>query len=118
MAGIGPGDEVITSTYTFTSTAAVILHLDAVPVLVDVQPGTFNMDPDDVARKITPRTKAIIPVHIAGVPCDMDAIKQLADKHNLVIIEDAAHALPTLYRGQTVGTIGDLTAFSFYAVKT
>jgi dTDP-4-amino-4,6-dideoxygalactose transaminase len=117
VAGIGPGDEVITSTYTFTSTAAVILHLDAVPVLVDVAPGTFNMDPDDVARKITPRTKAIIPVHIAGVPCDMDALKHLAAKHNLVIIEDAAHALPTTYRGRTVGTIGDLTAFSFYAVK-
>lgn len=117
VAGIGPGDEVITSTYTFTSTAAVILHLDAVPVLVDVVPGTFNMDPADVARKITPRTKAIIPVHMAGVPCDMDAIKQLADQHGLIIIEDAAHALPTLYRGRTIGTIGDLTCFSFYATK-
>lgn len=117
VAGIGPGDEVITSVYTFTSTAAVILHLRAVPVLVDVLPGTLNMDPADVARKITPRTRAIIPVHLAGVPCDMDALRDLATRHGLVIIEDAAHALPARYRGRTVGTIGDLTAFSFYAGK-
>jgi dTDP-4-amino-4,6-dideoxygalactose transaminase len=112
-----PDDEVITSVYTFTSTAAVVLHNNARPVLVDVDPETLNMDPEQVRRKITPRTRAIIPVHFAGAPCDMDPILDLAARHGLTVVEDAAHALPTQYKGRTVGSIGDLTVFSFYAVK-
>ena len=115
--GIQAGDEVITSVYTFTATAAVILHLKAKPVLVDVVPGTFQLDPAQVERAITPRTRAIIPVHMAGAPCEMDTILELASRHNLTVIEDAAHALPTRYKGRLVGSIGDLTVFSFYAVK-
>lgn len=117
VAGIGAGDEVITSVYTFTSTAAVILHLQAKPVLVDVTPGTLTMDPALVERAITPRTRAIVPVHLAGCPCDMDAILDIAARHGLKVIEDAAHALPAAHRGRMVGSIGDLTVFSFYAVK-
>jgi perosamine synthetase len=117
VAGIQPGDEVITSVYTFTSTAAVIVHLGAVPVLVDVLPGTLNLDPDQVAAKITPRTRAIIPVHFAGLPADMDAILALARRHNLVVIEDAAHSLPARYKGRLIGSLGDLSVFSFYASK-
>jgi len=116
--GIGPGDEVITSVYTFTSTAAVILHLGATPVFADVLPGALTIDPAQVAARITPRTRAIVPVHVAGAPCDMDALLSLASRHGLKVVEDAAHALPTAYGGRRVGTIGDLTAFSFYAVKT
>ena len=112
-----PGDEVITSVYTFTSTAAVIIHLGARPVLVDVDPATLTMDPDDVARKITSRTRAIIPVHMAGTPCDMDPLLELASRHGLRIIEDAAHALPTRYKSRIVGSIGDFSVFSFYATK-
>jgi dTDP-4-amino-4,6-dideoxygalactose transaminase len=117
VAGLGPGDEVITSTYTFTSTAAVIMHLKAIPVLVDVLPGTLTMDPAEVERKITPRTRAIVPVHMAGIPCEMDALRELANRHGLLLIEDAAHALPARYKGRMVGAIGDLTVFSFYATK-
>ena len=117
VIGIGPGDEVITSVYTFTSSAAVIVHLGGRPVPVDIQPGTLTMDPDEVARHITPRTRAILPVHMAGVPCDMDPILELASKHNLRIVEDAAHALPTQYKNRMIGSIGDMTAFSFYATK-
>lgn len=117
VAGVGPGDEVITSIYTFTATAAAILHIDATPVFVDVLPGTLTMDPAEVERKITSRTKAIIPVHLAGHPCEMDQILALAKQHRLVVIEDAAHALPASYRGRRVGSIGDFTVFSFQAVK-
>jgi perosamine synthetase len=117
VVGIQPGDEVITSVYTFTASAAVILHLKAKPVLVDVLPGTLTMDPAQVEQKITARTRAIIPVHMAGHPCDMDALMELAARHRLEVIEDAAHALPTQYKGRMVGTIGDLTVFSFYAIK-
>ena len=115
--GLKPGDEVITSVYTFTSTAAVMLHLGARPVLVDVVPGALQMDPALVERAITPRTRAIVPVHMAGAPCEMDALLELASRHGLKIVEDAAHALPTRYKGHLVGSIGDLTVFSFYAVK-
>jgi perosamine synthetase len=117
VAGIQPGDEVITSVYTFTATAAVIMHLKAVPVLVDVLPGTLNLDPEQVAKKITPRTRAIMPVHFAGGPAEMEPILQLAAKHNLLVIEDAAHALPARYRGRLIGSIGDMSVFSFYASK-
>jgi dTDP-4-amino-4,6-dideoxygalactose transaminase len=114
---IEPGDEVITSTLTFTATGAAIVHAGARPVLVDVTPDTLNLDPADVARKITPRTRAIIPVHYAGHPAPMDELLKLARAHRLHIIEDAAHALPASYRGRRIGTIGDITAFSFYATK-
>lgn len=117
VAGIQPGDEVITSPYTFAATANVVLHLKARPVLADVVPDTMLLDPADVARKITPRTRAVIPVHIAGAPCDMDPLLELAARHKLVVVEDAAHSLPTRYKGRMVGSIGDLSVFSFYAGK-
>lgn len=115
--GIGPGDEVILPTYTFTATGEVVTYLGAHPILADCRPDTFNIDADTVAPLITPRTKAIIPVHIAGQACDMDPIIELAREHQLYVIEDAAHALPTTYKGKPIGTIGDLTAFSFYVTK-
>lgn len=112
-----PGDEVITSTITFTSTAATIVHAGGHPVLADVCADTLNLDPVDVARKITPRTRAIVPVHYAGHPVDMDELQAIAGPRGIVIIEDAAHALPASYKGRRIGTIGDATAFSFYATK-
>ncbi len=112
-----PGDEVITTTLTFTATGASIVHAGAKPVLADCSPDTLNIDPQDVARKITARTKAIVPVHFAGHPAAMDEILELARQHKLTVVEDAAHALPASYRGRQIGTIGDLTAFSFYATK-
>lgn len=115
--GIGAGDEILTSVYTFTSTAAVATHLGAVPVLVDVSPDTFNLDPEQLERKITPRTRAIVPVHLAGIPCPMDEVLDIAARHDLRVIEDAAHALPARYKGRMIGAIGDITAFSFYATK-
>lgn len=115
--GIGAGDEVITTTMTFCSSVNVIEHVNARPVLVDIEPDTLTLSPEQVAAAITPRTKAILPVHFAGHPVDMNPIMDLARKHNLYVIEDAAHALPAAYEDQLVGTIGDLTAFSFYATK-
>jgi len=115
--GIKPGDEVITSDYTFTGTAAVVVHLGARPVLVDIQANNLTMDPAEVAAKITPRTRAIVPVHVTGIPCDMDPLLELAARHDLRIVEDAAHALPTQYKDRVIGSIGDMTAFSFYATK-
>jgi dTDP-4-amino-4,6-dideoxygalactose transaminase len=115
--GLRAGDEVITTPYTFAATAAVVRYFDASPVLVDVRPNDLNIDPDRIEAALTPRTRAILPVHIAGQACAMDEIGDLAARHRLRVIEDAAHALPTRYRGRTIGTIGDLTAFSFYATK-
>ncbi|MGB4675654.1 MAG: DegT/DnrJ/EryC1/StrS family aminotransferase, partial [Aggregatilineales bacterium] len=115
--GIGPGDEVITTPMTFCSSVNVIEHVGATPVLADVEPDTLTLDPARVAEAITPRTKAILPVHYAGHPADMQPLLDLARAHGLYVIEDAAHALPAAYRGQKVGTIGDFTAFSFYATK-
>jgi len=115
--GIGPGDEVITSTMTFCATVNVIEHVGAHPVLVDVEPDTLNLDPACVAAAITPRTRAIIPVHYAGHPAEMDALTTLADAHGLQIIEDAAHALPAAYKGQKIGARSNPAAFSFYATK-
>jgi dTDP-4-amino-4,6-dideoxygalactose transaminase len=116
-AGIGPGDEVITTPMTFCATANVIVHVGATPVFADVDRRTMNLDPAAVARAITPRTKALLPVHFAGRPCDMEALLDLAAKHGLVVIEDAAHATEARYHGLKVGSIGDMTAFSFYATK-
>ena len=116
--GIKEGDEVIVPTMTFAATAEVVLYFKANPVLVDCQPDTLNLDPEQIEAAITSKTKAIIPVHIAGQPCNMDDILQIAKKHDLKVIEDAAHALPAAYHGKKVGTIGDITCFSFYATKT
>ncbi|MBX3415382.1 MAG: DegT/DnrJ/EryC1/StrS aminotransferase family protein [Pirellulales bacterium] len=117
-AGIGPGDEVIVPTMTFTATAEVVVHQGAKPVFVDCLPDTMNMDPACVAAAVTSRTKAMVPVHYGGQPCEMDRLLEIAAQYDLWVVEDAAHALPAQYRGRTVGTIGDLTCFSFYANKT
>lgn len=115
--GIRPGDEVITSTWTFCSTVNVILHMGARPILVDIEPDTLNLDTDAVAAAITPRTRAILPVHFAGHPAEMDRILEIARGHGLDVIEDAAHAFGARYRGRPVGSLGRITCFSFYAIK-
>lgn len=115
--GIGPGDEVITTPMTFCATANAILHAGATPVLADVDPETFNIDPDAVARKITKKTKAILPVHFAGRACDMNALLRVAKDARLKVIEDCAHAVETTWRGRKAGTFGDAGCFSFYATK-
>ena len=116
--GLRAGDEVIVPVYTFTATAEVVTYFNARPVFVDVDPVTCNLDPAQLEKSITPRTRAIMVVHIAGLPADMDPILAIARAHDLPVIEDAAHAFPARYRDRSVGTIGDLTAFSFYATKT
>jgi dTDP-4-amino-4,6-dideoxygalactose transaminase len=116
--GIKEDDEVIVPTMTFAATAEIVLYFKAKPVFVDCQPDTLNLDPSRIEAAITSKTKAIIPVHIGGRPCEMDRILDIAKRHDLRVIEDAAHALPTGYNGHTVGTIGDITCFSFYATKT
>ncbi|MCC8372657.1 MULTISPECIES: DegT/DnrJ/EryC1/StrS family aminotransferase [Photorhabdus] len=117
--GIQPGDEVIVPTYTFTATAEVVRYLGAHPVFVDSLPDSLNIDPIAIEKAITAKTKAIMPVHFAGLSCDMDAIIAIAKKFNLRIIEDAAHSFPTLYKGKKIGTLDtDVTVFSFYANKT
>ena len=117
--GIGPGDEVITTTHTFTATAEVVRYLGADVVLVDIDPATMCIDVAAVEAAITPRTKAVIPVHYAGLAADMATLLPLARRHGLKVVEDAAHALPTTCGGQLVGTLGsDVTVFSFYANKT
>ncbi|MEW6269261.1 MAG: DegT/DnrJ/EryC1/StrS family aminotransferase [Thermodesulfobacteriota bacterium] len=115
--GIQPDDEVIVPTYTFTASAEAVTYVGARPVLVDVDPVTCNATADTIARAIGPRTRAVVVVHIAGQPCSMDPIRTLCDAHGLKIVEDAAHALPAMYRGRYVGTLGDAAAFSFYATK-
>jgi dTDP-4-amino-4,6-dideoxygalactose transaminase len=116
--GLQEGDEVIVPTMTFASSGEVVLYFKAHPVLMDCQPGSFHAGPEQIASAITPRTKAIIPVHYAGYPCDMDAILSIARQHGIKVIEDAAHALPSRYHDRMVGTLGDITCFSFYATKT
>ena len=117
--GIGPGDEVIVPVHTFTATAEVVRYVGADPVFVDVEPVSLTMDPAAVARAITPRTKAIIPVHYGGLACDMAGLIAIAERHELAIIEDAAHALPTSWNGEAIGTLRTAaTVFSFYATKT
>lgn len=112
-----PGDEVITTPLTFCATVNSILHAGAVPVLADVDPLTQNIDPAKVREKITPRTRALLPVHFAGRPCDMDALMAIAAEHKLAVIEDCAHAIETTYKGQHMGTFGDFGCFSFYVTK-
>jgi dTDP-4-amino-4,6-dideoxygalactose transaminase len=116
-AGIGPGDEVITTALTFCATVNTIIHSGAKPVLVDVDPATFNIDPREVEAKITNGTKALLPVHFAGRACDMDALVSIAQRHGLMIIEDCAHAVETTYKGKQAGTFGSFGCFSFYVTK-
>lgn len=115
--GIGPGDEVITTPMTFTASVAVIEHVGARPVLADISPDTMNIDPDRVRAAVTPRTKAIIAVHYGGHPCDLDPLQAICDEHGLVLIEDAAHAVPARYKGRLIGSGANPVAFSFYATK-
>ncbi len=116
-AGIGPGDEVITTPMTFCATVNSIIHAGATPVLADVDQSTMNIDPAQVETKITEQTRAILPVHFAGRPCDMDSIMAIAQSHNLRVIEDCAHAIETEYKGAKAGTFGDFGCFSFYVTK-
>ena len=115
--GIKPGDEVILPAMTFASTGNVIVHAGGVPVFADCEKDTMNIDPKEIERKITSKTKAIIPVHFAGRPCNMDAIMDIAKKHHLKVVEDCAHAIETEYFGKKAGTFGDLGCFSFYVTK-
>ncbi len=117
LLNLQPGDEVITTPLTFCCSANVIEQVGAIPVLADILPDTLTIDPEKVAAAITPRTKAIMPVHFAGHPAEMDDLLNLAHTYGLTIIEDAAHALPATYCGCRIGTLGDYTAFSFYATK-
>lgn len=117
VLGIGSGDEVITTPMTFCSSANVIEHVGAKPVFADVEVASMNIDPDQIEKKISKRTKAILPVHMAGRPCNMSKIMRIAKKHNLKVIEDAAHAIGAEYKGKKIGVIGDLTSFSFYVTK-
>lgn len=123
--GIGPGDKVITTPYTFTATAEVIRYLGADPVFIDINPDTLNIDPQKVEAYLAALEsnweslpKAILPVHFAGQACEMDEIARLAEKYSLKIVEDAAHALPTEYKGRVIGSFGDITVYSFYVTKT
>lgn len=116
-ADLVPGDEVITTPLTFCATVNAIIHAGATPVLADIDPLTMNIDPQQIASRITPKTRAILPVHFAGRPCDMDAIVQLTANHNLKLIEDCAHAIETEYKGRKAGTFGDFGCFSFYVTK-
>ncbi len=117
--GVGPGDEVITTTHTFTATAEVIRYLGATPVFVDIDDKTFCIDPAKIEAAITKKTKAVIPVHFAGLSADMENILSMAKTHNFFVIEDAAHALPTTHQGKKIGTLdSDVAVFSFYANKT
>jgi len=117
--GVRAGDEVIIPTYTFTATAEVVRYLGAHPVMVDIDPRTLNIDPAAIRRAITPKTRAIVPVHFAGLACEMDQIIAIAREHGLKVVEDAAHALPTSFAGELIGTLDtDASVFSFYANKT
>lgn len=116
-AGLKPGDEVITTPMTFCATVNAIIHAGLTPVLADIDPKTLNISPEEIARRITPKTKAILVVHFAGRSCEMDPILALAAKHGLKVIEDCAHAIETTYHGRPAGTLGDFGCFSFYVTK-
>lgn len=115
--GVGPGDEVITTPLTFVSTVNVILHCGATPVFADVERDSWNIDPREIEKKITKKTKVILPVHLHGRPCDMDTIMQIAKVQKVCVVEDAAHAAEAVWKGKKVGSIGDITVFSFYVTK-
>jgi len=116
-AEIGPGDEVIVPTMTFCATANIVVHLGAMPVLVDVESDTLNIDLRRLEAAISPRTKAVIPVHLYGHPCDMDGVREIAENHNILVVEDAAHAVGAEWRGRPIGSLSPATVFSFYATK-
>ncbi len=116
-AGIQPGDEVITTPFTFIASSNAILFVGGIPVFADIDPETYNIDPESIKKKITPKTKAIMPVHIFGLPADMKAIMEIAEEHNLLVIEDCAQAHGATIDGKKVGSFGDIAAFSFYATK-
>ncbi|MCI9060384.1 MAG: UDP-4-amino-4,6-dideoxy-N-acetyl-beta-L-altrosamine transaminase, partial [Lachnospiraceae bacterium] len=116
-AGIQPGDEVITTAMTFAASANCVLYCGGRPVFADIDPITYNIDPEDLRRKITSRTKAVIPVHFTGQPCRMDEIHQLAEEYGLTVIEDGAHALGAAYKGKKIGGLSQMTTFSFHPVK-
>jgi dTDP-4-amino-4,6-dideoxygalactose transaminase len=117
VAGLKPGDEVITTPMTFAATANAILHTGAQPVFVDIEQRSMNINPMLIAEKLSPKTKAILPVHLCGRPCNMDPIMEIARRNNLMVIEDAAHAIEAAYKGKKIGTIGEMTVFSFYVTK-
>jgi dTDP-4-amino-4,6-dideoxygalactose transaminase len=117
-AGVGPGDEVVTTSFTWPATTNAIIHAGATPVFADIDPGSLNVDPRSMEAAIGPRTRALLPVHFAGAPCDMDAIERLAKAHGLALVEDAAHAVETTVGDRKVGSIGDFTCFSLYATKS
>ncbi len=117
VAGVGPGDEVILPPQTFVASGFAILMCGAKPVFADIQPQTGNLDPASLRARVTPRTKAVMPVHWGGYPCDMDEINAIADEHGLAVVEDAAHALGATYKGRPVGSLSRFTAFSFQAIK-
>ncbi len=117
VSGIGPGDEVIVPSFTFCASANVIVHVGATPVFADIEEGTYCIDVADVRSKITPRTKAVMTVHYGGYPSDLSALQQICTEHGLLLIEDAAHAMGTIYANQSIGTHGDFVCFSFYATK-
>ena len=117
VAGLKPGDEVITTPMTFAATANAILHTGASPVFVDIELSSMTIDPGLIEKKLSPKTKAILPVHLCGRPCNMDRIMATAKKHGLLVIEDAAHAIEAQYQGKKIGTIGDMAVFSFYVTK-
>jgi dTDP-4-amino-4,6-dideoxygalactose transaminase len=116
-AGVGPGDEVITSAFSFLATPVAVLHQSAIPVFADIDPRTFNIDPAEIERRLTPRTKAIVPVHIHGVPADMDAINAIASRRGLVVIEDACQAPGARYKGRRAGSLAPMAAFSLNGTK-
>ena len=117
LCGVGPGDEVITTPYTFIATSWAISYCGAKPVYVDIEDGTFNLDPQRLEKAITPRTKAVLPVHLYGHPFEADAIREICRRHSLPLVEDAAQAVGAKYKGQTVGALGDISCFSFYPGK-
>ncbi|NIK12256.1 UDP-4-amino-4,6-dideoxy-N-acetyl-beta-L-altrosamine transaminase [Alkalibacillus almallahensis] len=117
VAGIGEGDEVITSPMTFIASANCVLYQNGTPIFADIDPVTYNIDPNEVEKRITKNTKAIIPVHFTGQPANLDAIRAIADKHELIVIEDAAHAIGATYKGEKIGGLSDMTMFSFHPVK-
>ena len=117
VVGIKRGDEVLVPTMTFAATANAVIHAGGIPIFVDCDQNTMNIDPREIVKKITSKTKAIIPVHFAGRPCDMDAIMAIARKYDLKVIEDCAHAIEAEYKGKKVGTFGDIGCFSFYVTK-
>jgi dTDP-4-amino-4,6-dideoxygalactose transaminase len=116
-AGVGPGDEVIVPALSFIATAQAVLHQGATPVFADVEPAFYNLDPADAARRVTARTRAIVPVHLHGLPADMDAVRALARRHGLAVVEDAAQAHGAIYKGRAVGTLGEAAAFSLNSTK-